>query len=62
MRGHDYRAHVDFDKPVQVLRNEAQEILAAGGFRRVENGETFIHSSDGIIAFEVYDNLRIKEK
>lgn len=42
-------------------RSEWQEIIAeeikAGGSRRVEYGETFIHGKNGILRHEIYANV-----
>lgn len=55
--GFDYR----IDKPVKLTRSEwrnhLRAIVHAGGFRRVEHGETFGHGKDGRIAFEIYANV-----
>lgn len=32
-------------------------ILAAGGRRRVENGETFVHDAQGLVVHEIYTNI-----
>lgn len=38
----------------------ARPILSKGGRRRVENGETFIHSSvDGALLMEIYENIAV---
>lgn len=34
-----------------------RDVLKAGGFRRVEGAETFIHGPDGRIRHEVYANI-----
>ena len=33
------------------------KVLAAGGRRRVENGETFVHGPDGKLELEIYANV-----
>lgn len=38
-----------------------QQVIAAGGKRRVEKGETFAHDAHGRLLFEVYANIPAKE-
>lgn len=60
MKGFNYTTQADFDLPVAKLREELQEIVDNGGFRRVENGETFAHGKDGRIIWEAYGNVAAK--
>lgn len=57
MRGFNYVTQAEFDLPVAQLREEMKAIIKSGGFRRVENGETFVHGSDGAIVWEAYGNV-----
>jgi hypothetical protein len=61
MKGFNYTTQAEFDLPVATLREELQTIVDGGGFRRVENGETFAHGSDGLIIWEAYGNVTIKK-
>lgn len=61
MRGFNYTTQAEFDLPVAQLREELQSIVDNGGFRRVENGETFAHGGDGSIIWEAYGNVTIKK-
>lgn len=57
MKGFNYATQAAFDLSVAQLREELQGIVDNGGFRRVENGETFAHGSDGVIIWEAYGNV-----
>lgn len=61
MKGFNYTTSAEFDLPVSQLREELQGIVDNGGFRRVENGETFAHGRDGLIIWEAYGNVTIKK-
>lgn len=61
MRGFDYISQTEFDRPAVELRQLANALVDAGGFRRVENNETFIHAAHGAIALEIYDNLSLSK-
>ncbi len=61
MHGFNYTTDAAFDLPVAKLREELQGIIDNGGFRRVENGETFAHGSDGRIIWEAYGNVTVKK-
>jgi hypothetical protein len=61
MRGFNYTTAAEFDLPVAQLREDLQTIIDGGGFRRVENGETFAHGSDGRIVWEAYGNVTLKK-
>lgn len=54
MKGFDYRTNTEFDRPTKELREELTEIVARGGRRRVEHGETFAHDAQGHILWEAY--------
>ncbi len=60
MKGFNYTAQAEFDLPVAELREEIITITKAGGFRRVEDGETFLHGKDGKIIWEAYGNMAAK--
>lgn len=57
LNGFDYRSGTECAQDSREWRGQMAEALANGGFRRVENGETFVHGSDGTIQFEVYGYL-----
>lgn len=61
MKGFNYTTQAEFDLSVNVLREELQSICDNGGFRRVENGETFAHGRDGLIIWEAYGNVTLKK-
>ena len=54
MKGFDYRTQQEFDRTAAVLKDDLATIIAAGGFRRHEDGETFAHSKKGAIIWEAY--------
>lgn len=58
--GFDYRVHLPAQLTRTQWREEIARALAAGGRRRVEAGETFIHDKDGTLLFEVYYNIDAK--
>ena len=60
MKGFNYTTSAEFDLPVAKLREELQSIVNNGGFRRVENGETFAHGSNGVIIWEAYGNVALE--
>lgn len=60
MRGFNYVTQAEFDLPVVVLREDLKAIKANGGFRRVEDGETFAHAADGSLIWEAYGNVSLK--
>lgn len=54
-------------QPVSYTKSEwlglIKPIIDDGGRRRVENGETFIHTKrDGILLWEIYDNIQISAR
>lgn len=59
IKGFDYHKH----DVAQLTRREWQErlraVLASGGKRRVELGDTFAHDKSGKLLFEVYGNIPI---
>lgn len=59
--GFDYSKgkQVEFTKVDWV--NLIEKIIIHGGFRRVENGETFLHGKDGIMICEIYQNVQVKK-
>jgi hypothetical protein len=58
MKGFCYLTHQSLDMPPAYWRQRLLEVLAAGGRRRVQNGETFIHEPNGPrIQAEVYGNV-----
>jgi hypothetical protein len=42
---------------VQLL----EQVVATGGRRRVEKGETFAHDSHGTLLFEIYANIPLQD-
>lgn len=61
MKGFNYTTGAEFDLPVAQLREELQSIVDAGGYRLVENGETFAKGKDGRIIWEAYGNVTLKK-
>jgi hypothetical protein len=59
MKGFDYRTQQEFDRTVAVLRAELVTIITAGGFRRIEDGETYAHGRDGQILWEAYGHVGV---
>lgn len=59
MKGFNYTTEAAFDLPKAQLSEELQTIVNNGGRRRVEDGETFAHSSDGTIIWEAYGNVSL---
>lgn len=57
MKGFNYTTQAPFDLAVAVLKEELQVVIDGGGFRRVEDGETFAHDSHGRIIWEAYGNV-----
>lgn len=57
MKGFNYTTEAAFDLPVEQLSDELHTIVANGGHRRVEDGETFAHGRDGRIIWEAYGNV-----
>jgi len=60
MKGHDYRTHTDCARPVGEWSADLADVLAAGGMRKVEDGETFAKDSRGVLLFEIYGNVQPK--
>jgi len=58
MKGYDYLTQEDLNLPVREWRERMRPILGAGGFRRVESGETFIHEKNALIRYEIYGNVQ----
>lgn len=56
--GYDYTTQ----KPIEASRTEWQQRIAAaikaGGRRRFEKGETYIHGRDALLIAEIYANVR----
>jgi hypothetical protein len=60
LKGFSYVTHQPMSLTLTQWRGMLSELVAAGGRRRVENGETFGHGKDGLIQFEVYGNVALK--
>lgn len=39
-----------------------EQVIQAGGRRRVDHGETFAHDESGRLLFEVYANIQMDEE
>ncbi len=52
--GFDYILGTKVKKTVEEWKSAMAAVIAAGGFRRTESGETFGHGKDSTIVFEVY--------
>lgn len=57
LQGFDYRAGATTERPRRDWRDDLAQAVSAGGYRRVEHGETFVHGPDGRLLFEVYAAL-----
>jgi len=57
MNGFDYHNGKAISQSVSQWRTQLLAVLSAGGFRRMEHGETFAHGADGKIAFEIYGRV-----
>jgi len=55
--GFDYRLGRSVERARAEWRELLRTTIAAGGRRRVEAGETFIHGADGKIVAEIYSNV-----
>lgn len=62
MKGHDYRVDKTLEQTPRQWAKEGATLLANGGRRRVEQGETFFHGADGRIAIEVYGNVVVDKR
>lgn len=58
VQGFDYRTQQACTRPAGEWSADLARVIAAGGRRRVEHGETFAHDARGLIVFEVYGNVR----
>jgi len=54
VKGFDYRTGQGLDLPVRDLASQLQAVVDAGGYRRVEHGETFAHDVRGSLLWEAY--------
>lgn len=59
MQGFDYRMQRQVERSRAEWRDELKKVVAHGGRRRHEHGETFGHSAKGLIEFEIYDNVSL---
>lgn len=57
LNGYDYTTGQELSRESREWKGQMATALAEGGFRRVEHGETFVHSRSGAILFEVYGYL-----
>lgn len=57
IEGWDYRTHTVVRKTRQEWQATIAELVKAGGRRRVEHGETFVHNPQGRIAVEIYARI-----
>ena len=60
MKGFDYSMQCEVDRPVGEWRAHLGQVMAQGGTRYVEAGETFAKDSRGQLVFEVYGNVQPK--
>lgn len=54
MKGFDYLSGQPVERNVAEWRAALANVMAAGGMRHVEDGETFAKGADGRLVFEVY--------
>lgn len=52
--GFDYRMNVPIELTRADWRTRLRVVIANGGYRATEKGETFAHGKDGRLVFEVY--------
>lgn len=57
--GFDYCAKIGGTRTMADWQEHMRKALEAGGYRRVENGETFVHDAKGKLLFEIYSNVRL---
>lgn len=57
IEGFDYRTDKKRELTRAQWRDELRKIVEDGGRRRVDAGETFATGRDGVLAFEVYENI-----
>ena len=57
--GFDYKFGKPLSHTMPEWRVRLRDVVKAGGFRRVENGETFAHGKDGLLLFEVYARVNV---
>lgn len=57
--GFDYLAGTSVRLTTTQVKQIIRVIVEAGGFRRVENGETFLHDKSGKIVYEFYSNVNV---
>jgi hypothetical protein len=60
IEGFDYRTGTSVVKSIREWKADTREIVAKGGKRRVENGETFVSIKTPermVLAFEIYANV-----
>ena len=55
--GHCYETHADVSWTRAEWQDRMRRVIQAGGRRRVENGETFIHIHGGKLNSEIYANV-----
>lgn len=58
IEGFDYRRGRPRSLSAREWRQELDAVLGDGGWRRVEQGETFAHARDGALQFEAYAAIR----
>ena len=57
IEGYDYKQHEAVARTAEEWQTLMAEAIKAGGRRRVEAGETYIHSPGGHIVAEIYANV-----
>lgn len=57
VQGFDYRNGQAISTSRECWQQLLDIVLATGGSRRVEKGETFAHDAQGVLCFEVYANI-----
>ena len=57
IKGYDYRDYAPKEFTRREWREEIQHVIKAGGYRRCEGGETFIHDNRGFLVLEIYANI-----
>lgn len=58
LSGFDYVLGKPVERTAAEWRQRLRELVAHGGHRRVDHGETFGHGRGALIEFEIYGNVK----
>lgn len=56
--GFNYATQTPLSLDREAWEARVADVLAHGGHRRVEHGETFVHDLHGALILEIYSNIR----